>query len=103
MKKRVGACGARHGQSCARSGSFRPKNYLSKVHTQIPEFKNASYAQRYEFFCRKLVSERHYTTSAFLLADLETGSGGAFIEPAPDLTLTAFVTSLLNHARNYLR
>ena len=69
----------------------------------FPEFKNASYAQRYELFCRKLVSERHYTASAFLLADLETGSGGAFLEPAPDLTLTLFVTSLLNHARNFLR
>ena len=68
----------------------------------FPEFKNASYARRYELFCRKLVSERHYTTSAFLLADLETGSGGVFHEPASDLTLNGFVTSLLNHARNYI-
>ena len=69
----------------------------------FPEFKNASYAQRYEIFCRKLVRERHYTASAFLLADVETGPAGAFTEPAPDLALTGFVTSLLNHARNYIR
>ena len=31
----VGTFDARHGQSCARSGSFWPQIYLSKVHTQI--------------------------------------------------------------------
>ena len=69
----------------------------------FPEFKNASYARRYELFCRKLVRERHYTASAFLLAEEETGRTGAFVEPAADLALKGFVAGLLNHAHNYIR
>jgi len=64
----------------------------------FPEFKNASYATRYELFCRKLVRERHYTASAFLLSDDVQGRNGRYAYPAPDLTIHNFMRSLLGHA-----
>jgi hypothetical protein len=64
----------------------------------LPEFKNASYAKRYELICRKLVRERHYQSAAFLLSDEVAGSSGRFVEPASDLTLQLFMRSFLSHA-----
>lgn len=68
----------------------------------LPEFKNASYAQRYELFCRKLVRERHYQASAFLLSDKESGTKGQYAEPAEDLTVQLLMRSLLSHAAAYI-
>jgi len=68
-------------------------------HFQVfPEFKDASYARRYELFCRKLVRERHYLAAAFLLSTSESGANGHFIEPAPDLGAHQLLRSLLVHA-----
>lgn len=63
------------------------------------EFKNASYAKRYELFCRKLVREGHYNAACFLASQAAGGLNGAYSEPATDLTLTAFVTSLSAHVQ----
>lgn len=71
------------------------------VHVQEPHFKvfpkfiEASYAKRYELFCRRLVRERHYTASAFLLSDAKRGLDGTYQEPASDLTIAVFVRSLI--------
>lgn len=66
--------------------------------TVFKEFRGASYAKRYELFCRKLVRERHYSNSAFLLSDRTAGQNGAYSEPAEDLTFEIFVRSLAAHA-----
>jgi hypothetical protein len=58
------------------------------------EFKNASYAKRYELFCRKLVRERHYTSVAFLMSPQAGGARGEYTEPARDLTFENFAKSL---------
>jgi len=63
----------------------------------FPEFRQASYAQRYELFCRKLVRERHYSSTAFLLSDRGSGAKGKFLEPADDLSVTQFAEALLAH------
>jgi len=63
----------------------------------FPEFSNASYARRYELFCRKLTRERHYSASAFLLSDRESGPRGRYEEPAEDLNFELFIKSLLAH------
>lgn len=63
----------------------------------FPEFKEASYAQRYEFLLRKLVLERHYDGAAFLLSGEESGSRGEYIQPAGDLTLQTFARALFAH------
>lgn len=67
----------------------------------FPEFVNASYARRYELFCRKLVRERHYDTAAFLLSDQQTGLKGKFAEPAEDLAFLQFAQSLAAHAARF--
>ena len=61
----------------------------------LPEFVNASYAKRYELFCRKLVRERHYNVAAFLLSDRTNSVNGNYSEPAEDLTFDIFARSLI--------
>ena len=59
------------------------------------EFRNSSYAKRYELFCRRLVLERHYDSAAFLLSGSQTGLQGDYLEPAADLTFQKFAQSLV--------
>jgi hypothetical protein len=59
------------------------------------EFRNSSYARRYELFCRRLVLERHYDSAAFLLSGTEGGLRGEYAEPASDLTFEKFARSLV--------
>lgn len=63
----------------------------------FPEFVGASYARRYELFCRKLVRERHYDAAAFLLSDQQQGPTGGFSEPADDLRFSQFARALSAH------
>ena len=59
------------------------------------EFRNSSYAKRYELFCRRLVLERHYDSAAFLLSGAEAGLEGQYAEPAQDLSFEKFARSLV--------
>src|SRR5271169_2902658 len=59
------------------------------------EFRNSSYAKRYELFCRRLVLERHYDSAAFLLSGSQAGLKGGHVEPASDLTFEKFAKSLV--------
>jgi hypothetical protein len=61
------------------------------------EFRNSSYAKRYELFCRRLVLERHYDSAAFLLSGLEAGLQGDYVEPASDLAFEKLANSLVAH------
>ena len=74
--------------------SQRPVKAREPHFKVFEEFKDASYAKRYELFCRKLVRERHYCSSAFLMADKAGGLRGKYHEPASDLTFELFVRSL---------
>jgi hypothetical protein len=68
----------------------------------FPEFIDASYARRYELFCRKLIFERQYTSVAFITSNGETGSSGEFQSPASDLSIVRFVSSLMGHVAGML-
>ncbi len=79
----------------------------SPVRTQEPhfpvfeEFRGASYAKRYELFCRKLVRERQYNAACFLMADREKSSSAEnYIEPADDLSANLFLSQLIRHVRD---
>lgn len=61
------------------------------------EFRDSSYAKRYELFCRRLVLEKHYDCSSFLMSNFEAGLKGGYSEPAPDLTFQAFANSIVAH------
>ena len=67
----------------------------------LPEFKNASYAARYELFCRKLVRERHYDASALLLSERAKGIKGHYTVPGDDLVFELFAKSLTGHVATY--
>ena len=69
----------------------------------FPEFRNSSYAKRYELFCRRLVREKHYDCSAFLMSKPDRGLKGDFSEPADDLKFYAFANSLFGHVETFLR
>lgn len=80
-------------EDCARSTS--PVAVKEPHFKVFPEFRNSSYAKRYELFCRRLVLEKHYDSAAFLMSNPEKGLKGVYSEPANDLTFQAFANSLV--------
>src|SRR3990172_5688245 len=74
--------------------SRRPVKVKEPHFKVFEEFKDASYAKRYELFCRKLVRENHYSYSAFLMSDRANGVKGIYKEPAEDLMFGLYVRSL---------
>ncbi|MCE2464379.1 MAG: restriction endonuclease [Dehalococcoidia bacterium] len=67
----------------------------------LDEFRNASYAVRYELFCRKLVRERQYSAACFIVADSQQADRTVnYAEPAEDLSATLFISQLLRHVRD---
>jgi hypothetical protein len=64
----------------------------------FPEFKEASYAKRYELLLTKLVRERLYDAACFLMSNPADGRRGAYREPATELSFQNFIASLLAKA-----
>jgi hypothetical protein len=64
----------------------------------FPEFKNASYAKRYEVLLTKLVRERLYDAACFLMSSSTHGLRGVCREPSPELSFENFTVSLLAKA-----
>src|SRR5437667_968132 len=62
------------------------------------EFRSASYATRYEILLTKLVRERLYDATCFLMSSSIDGIRGGYREPAPELTFKNFASSLLAKA-----
>jgi len=63
----------------------------------IKDYNNTSYAERYEIFCRKLMSERLYNSTCMLVSDRLSGLKGVYSEPNKALSFNKFVRSLLGH------
>lgn len=64
----------------------------------LREFRDASYARRYELFCRKLVLERQYSAACFLLADKKKARPRKnYTGPAKDLSAGRSLSGLLRH------
>jgi len=82
-------------EDCPRSQS--PVGVEEPHFKVFPEFERASYGKRYELFCRRLVLERHYDSSAFLMSETVAGLEGAYSEPADDLKFERFAQSLVAH------
>ena len=80
-------------EDCA--SSTRPVGVKEPHFKVFPEFRDSSYAKRYELFCRRLVLEKHYDCSAFLMSKPESGLKGDYSEPAADLTFQMFANSLV--------
>jgi hypothetical protein len=76
------------------------KGSVSRVAVKEPhfkvfeEFRDASYAKRYEILLTKLVRERLYDSAALLLTNKLTGRDGTYIEPSPELGIENLLISL---------
>ena len=82
--------------------SNRPVSVKEPHFKVFPEFVGASYMRRYELFCRKLVLERHYTSSAFITSSSQNGLAGVFKIPADDLSVDRFARVLVAHVATFL-
>jgi hypothetical protein len=60
----------------------------------FPEFREASYAKRYEILMTKLVRERLYDSAALLLSNLASAKDGSYRQPSSELSFESFLTSL---------
>jgi hypothetical protein len=63
----------------------------------VPEFVNASYAERYELLCRKLVHEGLYNAATLILSSRDAGLQGTYTELSPISSLQRLVASLAGH------
>jgi hypothetical protein len=63
----------------------------------FPEFRKASYSERYNILCKKLVQERLYTTASIILSERAGVDTGKYSELSDLTGLKTFVTSFAGH------
>ena len=78
--------------------STRPVRAAEPHFKVFDEFREASYAQRYDVLLTKLVREELYDSACFLLSPETGGLDGASREPNPELSFKNFIASLVGHA-----
>jgi hypothetical protein len=77
---------------------------VSEPHFKVfDEFKGASYLNRYELFCERLVRERLYDSTCLLLSDRQNGMNGYYSEPNSEFDFKTFATSLSAHAIAFMK
>jgi hypothetical protein len=79
-------------------GSTSPVSAREPHYKVFEEFKAASYAKRYEILLTKLVRERLYDATCFLMSNGSEGLTGKYSEPAPELSFANFISSMLAKA-----
>jgi hypothetical protein len=79
-------------------GSLSPVRARESHFKVFPEFREASYAKRYEILLTKLVRERLYDAACFLMSNAPSGANGDYREPATELNFERFIASLLAKA-----
>jgi hypothetical protein len=67
------------------------------------EFQGVSYAQRYEIFCERLVRERLYDATCFLMSSAKDGADGIYTEPSVELSFRNFAASLSARAAAFVK
>ena len=60
-----------------------------------PEFKEASYLDRYRILCQKLILERHYTSTALIW----TSNGDSFGDVSSDISIARFLNSFSSYLK----
>ena len=79
-------------------GSTRPVRAQEPHFKVFEEFRAASYAKRYEILLTKLVRERLYDSTCFLMSNGTDGPKGQYSEPVSELSFSSFTSSLLAKA-----
>jgi len=78
-------------------GSRSPVRAISPHFTVFNEFTGASYADRYNILCRKLIQEQLYTTATLLLSPRSAVDTGDYTELSKVTGLKTFVATLAGH------
>ena len=77
--------------------SRRSISYSSPHFPIFEEFKGASYLQRYNLLCERLVQEQLYTTAAAIAAKRNAINTGKFTNLSDMTSLKTFITTLAGH------
>ncbi len=85
------------------AGSTRPVSVAEPHFPVFEEFRDASYARRYEILLTKMVRERLYDAACLILSPADAGRRGAFSEPRGELAFANFAESLIARAIAYAR
>jgi hypothetical protein len=80
-------------EDCEKSRS--PVKVVTPHFPVFPEFRGASYRERYSILIEKLLRERLYDGACFLLSTAASAKTGNYLEPHAELTFAKFVTPLL--------
>ena len=80
-------------EDCERSRS--PVKVIEPHFPVFPEFKAASYRDRYAILIEKLVRDRLYDGACFLLSNPAASVSGGYIEPHAELTFAKLVSPLV--------
>jgi Restriction endonuclease XhoI len=83
-------------------GSTTPVAVKEPHFKTLAEFRDSSYARRYELLLRRLLMEKKYDGAALLLATETGGPQGIYQEPAPDLTMKRLLAGLAGHVVTYV-
>jgi hypothetical protein len=79
-------------------GSRRPLPRIRGRHFRsFPEFDNASYLERYEILCRRLVQEQLYTNASMITTTRLGGMNGDYADMSDITSLKRFVASFSGH------
>ena len=66
------------------------------------EFQDATYVDRMELLCLRMVRQRLVNNAAFLLSDKGIGLDGKYSEPNEELVFKRFARSLTSHVQGYM-
>jgi len=88
-------------EECDRSLS--PVNVSESHFAVFEEFREASYAKRYEILLTKLLRERLYNGACLILSNRENGLRGKYHEPKKELQFQHFAALLTSHASAFAR
>lgn len=78
-------------------GSSSPVRDASPHFKLLPEFAGASYAERYNIMCRKLMQEQLYSTASVIVSPRSASGTGEYKELSELTGLKTFVTTLAGH------
>lgn len=60
-------------------------------------FRGASYLERYDLFCQRLIQEQLYTAATLIAAEQNAANSGAYSQYSSMTNLKSFVTALAGH------
>lgn len=86
-------------EDCDRSRA--PVKVVEPHFPVFPEFRAASYRNRYSILIEKLLRERLYDGACFLLSNASSAVSGDYVEPHPELTFAKFITPLMAQVASF--